>query len=227
MIAKTGTGGGQGYMVEYRGSTFRAMSMEGRMTVCNMSIEWGARAGMIAPDEVTFDYLKGRPHAPSAPTGMPRSSTGRQLRTDDDAEFDAEIVMDAEELAPVRHLGHQPGQGAPLSSSVPDPADFEDDGDRVAATKALEYMGLEPVHRCATSRSTRCSSARAPTAGSKTCAPWPRIVDGRMVAARGADAGRSRFDARARPGRAGGSGPRSSSTPAPSGGRPVARCAWA
>jgi 3-isopropylmalate/(R)-2-methylmalate dehydratase large subunit len=144
VIAKTGTGGGQGYMVEYRGSTFRAMSMEGRMTVCNMSIEWGARAGMIAPDQVTFDYLQGRPHAPTGADWDAAVAYWTSLRTDDDAEFDAEVVLDAAELAPFVTWGTNPGQGAPLSSSVPDPADFEDDADRVAATKALEYMGLEP-----------------------------------------------------------------------------------
>ena len=144
VIAKTGTGGGQGYMVEYRGSTFRAMSMEGRMTVCNMSIEWGARAGMIAPDDVTFDYLEGRPHAPTGSAWEDAVAYWRTLRSDDDADFDAEVVLDAAEITPFVTWGTNPGQGAPLSSSVPDPGDFEDDGDRVAATKALEYMGLTP-----------------------------------------------------------------------------------
>ena len=111
VIAKTGTGGGQGYMVEYRGSTFRDMSMEGRMTVCNMSIEWGARAGMIAPDDVTFDYMKGRPHAPQADEWDAAVEYWRSLRTDDDAEFDAEIVLDAASLAPFVTWGNQPGTG--------------------------------------------------------------------------------------------------------------------
>jgi 3-isopropylmalate/(R)-2-methylmalate dehydratase large subunit len=143
VIAKPGTGGGQGYMVEYRGNVFREMSMEGRMTVCNMSIEWGARAGMIAPDEVTFAYLKGRPHAPAGEQWDAAVEYWQSLRTDDDAEFDAEVVLAAEDLAPFVTWGTNPGQGAPLSASVPDPDDFEDDGDRVAARKALEYMGLQ------------------------------------------------------------------------------------
>ncbi len=143
VIAQTGTGGGQGYMVEYRGNVFREMSMEGRMTVCNMSIEWGARAGMIAPDDTTFAYLQGRPHAPAGAEWDAAVEYWRSLRTDDDAEFDAEVVLAAEDLAPFVTWGTNPGQGAPLSASVPDPADFADEGDRVAARKALEYMGLE------------------------------------------------------------------------------------
>jgi 3-isopropylmalate/(R)-2-methylmalate dehydratase large subunit len=143
VIAKTGTGGGQGYMVEYRGSVFENMSMEGRMTVCNMSIEWGARAGMIAPDETTFAYLKGRDHAPQGEQWDAAVEYWRSLRTDDDAEFDAEVVLDAASLSPFVTWGTNPGQGAPLSAAVPDPAAFEEDSDRVAAEKALTYMGLE------------------------------------------------------------------------------------
>ena len=143
VIAKTGTGGGQGYMVEYRGSVFRNMSMEGRMTVCNMSIEWGARAGMIAPDETTFAYLEGREHAPQGEEWDAAVEYWTSLRTDDDAEFDAEVVLDAAQLSPFVTWGTNPGQGAPLSASVPDPASFEQEIDRVAAEKALAYMGLE------------------------------------------------------------------------------------
>src|SRR4051812_20919087 len=142
VIAQTGTGGGQGYMVEYRGSVFEQMSMEGRMTVCNMSIEWGARAGMIAPDQVTFDYVRGRDHAPTGAAWDAAVEYWTSLRTDGDAEFDAEVVLDAAELSPFVTWGTNPGQGAPLSASVPDPAAFEDDSDRVAAEKALAYMGL-------------------------------------------------------------------------------------
>jgi 3-isopropylmalate/(R)-2-methylmalate dehydratase large subunit len=142
VIAKTGTGGGQGYMVEYRGSVFENMTMEGRMTVCNMTIEWGARAGMIAPDQTTFDYLEGRDHAPKGAEWDAAVEYWTSLRTDDDAEFDAEVTVDAAELAPFVTWGTNPGQGAPLTESVPDPASFEDDGDRVAAEKALQYMGL-------------------------------------------------------------------------------------
>src|SRR4051794_13991399 len=142
VIAQTGTGGGQGYMVEYRGSTFEQMSMEGRMTVCNMSIEWGARAGMIAPDQTTFDSREGRDHAPKGAEWDEAVQYWTSLRTDPDAAFDAEVVLDAETLAPFVTWGTNPGQGVPLSSSVPDPAAIEDESERVAAEKALEYMGL-------------------------------------------------------------------------------------
>jgi 3-isopropylmalate/(R)-2-methylmalate dehydratase large subunit len=144
VIAKTGTGGGQGYMVEYRGSTFEQMSMEGRMTVCNMSIEWGARAGMIAPDETTFDYMKGREHAPTGAAWDAAVDYWTSLRTDDGATFDAEVTLDAGSLSPYVTWGTNPGQGAPLSDHVPDPASFAAGGQRVAAEKALRYMDLTP-----------------------------------------------------------------------------------
>jgi 3-isopropylmalate/(R)-2-methylmalate dehydratase large subunit len=142
VIAQTGTGGGQGYMVEYRGAAFEQMSMEGRMTVCNMSIEWGARAGMIAPDETTFEYLKGRAHAPTGDDWDAAVAYWRSLRTDPDAEFDAEVVIEADTLSPFVTWGTNPGQGAPLSASVPDPDQIEDASDRLSAEKALTYMGL-------------------------------------------------------------------------------------
>jgi 3-isopropylmalate/(R)-2-methylmalate dehydratase large subunit len=142
VIAKTGTGGGQGYMVEYRGRVFEQMSMEGRMTVCNMSIEWGARAGMIAPDETTFAYLTGRDHAPKDAEWDAAVEYWTSLRTDDDAEFDAEVGLDASTLTPFVTWGTNPGQGAPLSGSVPDPASYAEESERVAAEKALAYMGL-------------------------------------------------------------------------------------
>jgi 3-isopropylmalate/(R)-2-methylmalate dehydratase large subunit len=142
VIAKAGTGGGQGYIVEYRGSVFEQMSMEGRMTVCNMSIEWGARAGIIAPDETTFTYVQGRDHAPEGADWDAAVAYWKTLRTDDDAEFDAEIVLDAATLTPFVTWGTNPGQGAPLGDLVPNPSDFEDESDRVAAEKALTYMGL-------------------------------------------------------------------------------------
>jgi 3-isopropylmalate/(R)-2-methylmalate dehydratase large subunit len=142
VIAKTGTGGGQGYMVEYRGSVFENMSMEARMTVCNMSIEWGARAGMIAPDRTTFDYLQGRDHAPKGSEWDEAVKYWTSLRTDDDAEFDAQVTLDASTLTPFVTWGTNPGQGAPLGASVPAPDSFEDESDRVAAANALTYMGL-------------------------------------------------------------------------------------
>jgi 3-isopropylmalate/(R)-2-methylmalate dehydratase large subunit len=130
-------------MVEYRGNAFEQMSMEGRMTVCNMSIEWGARAGMIAPDQTTFDYLHGRAHAPKGNEWDAAVEYWTSLRTDADAEFDAEVSLDAADITPFVTWGTNPGQGAPLSASVPDPDTFEHEGDRVAARKALQYMGLE------------------------------------------------------------------------------------
>jgi len=142
VIAQTGTGGGQGYMVEYRGEVFRQMSMEGRMTVCNMSIEWGARAGMIAPDETTFAYLRGRPHAPAGAEFDAAVRYWRTLTTDADAQFDAEICLDAAEISPFVTWGTNPAQGVPLSASIPDPAGYADEAERISAEKALSYMGL-------------------------------------------------------------------------------------
>jgi len=142
VIAQIGTGGGQGYVLEYRGEAIRALSMEARMTVCNMSIEAGARAGMIAPDETTFAYLEGRPHAPSGAEWDAAIAWWRSLASDDDAVFDAEVVIDAGSLAPFVTWGTNPAQGAPLSASVPDPASYEDPSDRIAAERALAYMGL-------------------------------------------------------------------------------------
>lgn len=143
VIAQIGTGGGQGYVLEYRGSAIRALSMEGRMTMCNMSIEAGARAGMVAPDETTFEYIKGRPHAPKGEEWGKAVEYWKTLPTDEGAVFDKEIFINADELEPFVTWGTNPGQGVPLSQSVPFPDDFEDENDKVAATRALEYMGLE------------------------------------------------------------------------------------
>ena len=144
VIAKIGTGGGQGYVLEYRGSAIRSLSMEARMTMCNMSIEAGARAGMIAPDEITFEYLMGRDKAPSGDDWDAAVEAWRELRTDDDAEFDAVVDLDAADLAPFVTWGTNPGQGLPLSASVPEPDRIGDDNQRFAAEKAIEYMGLTP-----------------------------------------------------------------------------------
>ena len=142
LIAKVGTGGGQGYIVEYRGTTIENMSMEGRMTICNMSIEWGAKAGMVAPDETTFAYLKGRPHAPEGEAWDAAVEYWRTLRTDEDAVFDAEVDIDAASLTPFVTWGTNPGQGVGLGEAVPSPEDFSDPVDRAAAERALEYMDL-------------------------------------------------------------------------------------
>ncbi|MFJ2192279.1 3-isopropylmalate dehydratase large subunit [Kitasatospora sp. NPDC087861] len=143
VITKIGTGGGQGYVLEYRGSAIRGLSMEARMTICNMSIEAGARAGMIAPDETTFAYLKDRPHAPQGEDWDAAVAYWRTLGTDEDAVFDHEIFIDAAELTPFVTWGTNPGQGAPLGANVPDPASFADPQERASAENALAYMGLE------------------------------------------------------------------------------------
>ena len=144
VIAKIGTNGGQGFVLEFRGSAIRALSMEGRMTICNMSIEAGARAGMVAPDETTFAYLKGRPHAPQGADWDAAVAYWRTLPSDDGASYDAEVFMDANELEPFVTWGTNPGQGASLSSVVPAPEEFVDPNARVAAQRALEYMNLTP-----------------------------------------------------------------------------------
>ena len=141
IIAQIGTGGGQGYVLEYRGPAIEALSMEQRMTICNMSIEAGARAGMIAPDETTFDYLRGKERAPEDFDAA--VAYWRTLTTDPDAAFDADVTIDAAALSPFVTWGTNPGQGLPLSASVPSPEDFEDPSERAAAQKALQYMGLE------------------------------------------------------------------------------------
>jgi 3-isopropylmalate/(R)-2-methylmalate dehydratase large subunit len=144
VIAKIGTGGGQGYVLEYRGEAIRSLSMEGRMTICNMSIEAGARAGMIAPDETTFEYLKGRPHAPEGADWDAAVEYWKTLRTDDDATFDTEVVLEAADLEPFVTWGTNPGQGLPLSADVPVPSEIADENERVTAERAIEYMGLTP-----------------------------------------------------------------------------------
>ncbi|GAA4364715.1 3-isopropylmalate dehydratase large subunit [Paeniglutamicibacter cryotolerans] len=142
VIAKIGTGGGQGYVLEYRGSAIRALSMEARMTICNMSIEAGARAGMVAPDQITFDYLQGRPHAPRGSDWDAALTDWKALHTDADAVFDAEVYLDADKLEPFVTWGTNPGQGVSLSEKVPSPQDFDDENARAACERALEYMGL-------------------------------------------------------------------------------------
>jgi 3-isopropylmalate/(R)-2-methylmalate dehydratase large subunit len=143
VIAKIGTGGGQGYVLEYRGEAIRSLSMESRMTICNMSIEAGARAGMVAPDDITFEYLKGKPHAPQGADWDAAVEYWRTLATDEGATFDTEVVLNAADLEPFVTWGTNPGQGSPLSATVPDPADYPDADDRRAAERALEYMDLK------------------------------------------------------------------------------------
>mgnify|MGYP000019291531 FL=1 len=147
VIAKIGTGGGQGYVLEYRGSAIRALSMEARMTICNMSIEAGARAGMVAPDQATYDYLKGRAHAPQGADWDAAVAYWNTLPTDEGATFDAEVFLDANTLDPFVTWGTNPGQGISLNETVPSPDDFSDPNDKAAAIRALEYMDLTPGTR--------------------------------------------------------------------------------
>ncbi|MDQ1206730.1 3-isopropylmalate dehydratase large subunit [Microbacterium sp. SORGH_AS_0862] len=144
VIAKIGTNGGQGYVLEFRGSAIRALSMEGRMTMCNMSIEAGARAGMVAPDETTFAYLKGRPHAPKGQDWEDAVAYWRTLPSDEGAVYDAEVFLDADELEPFVTWGTNPGQGVSLNDVVPTPSEIADPNERVAAERALQYMDLVP-----------------------------------------------------------------------------------
>jgi 3-isopropylmalate/(R)-2-methylmalate dehydratase large subunit len=144
LIAKIGTGGGQGHVIEYRGSAIESLSMEGRMTICNMSIEAGARAGMVAPDETTFEFLRGRPNAPTDGQWDAALAYWQQLPTDEGAVFDTEVYLDAPSLTPFVTWGTNPGQGVPLAAAVPDPELMTDDGERQAAEKALAYMDLRP-----------------------------------------------------------------------------------
>ena len=143
LIAKIGTGGGQGFIIEYRGSAIRALSMEARMTICNMSIEAGARAGLIAPDETTFNYLKGRDHAPKGADWDAAIAYWKTLKSDDDAHFDLQVDLPADSLAPFVTWGTNPGQGVALNGVVPNPADIKDEAARNSAERALVYMDLK------------------------------------------------------------------------------------
>jgi len=144
LIAHVGTGGGQGYVVEYRGEAISDLSIEARMSLCNMSIEWGARAGLVAPDQKTLDYLKGRPFAPRGNAWDDAVLSWGSLRTDDGALFDQEIFFDASSVVPFVTWGTNPGQGVALDGVVPSPDDFADPVQRAAAQRALDYIGLRP-----------------------------------------------------------------------------------
>jgi 3-isopropylmalate/(R)-2-methylmalate dehydratase large subunit len=142
LIARIGVGGGTGHVFEYAGSAIRALSMEERMTICNMSIEGGARAGLVAPDETTFAYLKGRPHAPQGADWDAAVARWRTLTSDEGATYDKEIVIDANTLEPMVTYGTNPGMGLPISGTIPNPADESDPAAARALTRALEYMDL-------------------------------------------------------------------------------------
>ena len=174
IIGTIGTGGGMGHVIEYRGAAIRGLTMEGRMTVCNMSIEAGARAGMIAPDDVTFEYLEGRRYSPSGSDWATAVEEWRSLATDPGATFDRDVGIDAASLTPFVSWGTNPAQVVPIGATVPSPDSFgaaAGPGGRGAGPGLHGASELEP--RCATFPSTRCSSVRAPTAGSRTCGRPP------------------------------------------------------
>ena len=144
IIGRIGTGGGIGHVIEYRGSAIRSLSMEGRMTVCNMSIEAGARAGLVAPDQTTFDYLRGRDHAPTGADWDAAVADWSTLVTDEGAEWDTEVVIDAADIHPQVTWGTNPAQVASIDDRIPSPEDYADPTTRETVSRALEYMGLTP-----------------------------------------------------------------------------------
>ena len=227
IIAKIGTGGGQGYVIEYRGEAIEKLSVEARMTICNMSIEAGARAGMIAPDETTFAYVQGRDHAPQGADWDAAVEYWRTLRTDDDAVFDHEVVIEAGDLAPFVTWGTNPGQGAPLSASVPDPASFEDD---VGEVRRREGAGVHGTERGAAAagglrghrlrRLVHQRPYRGPAFGRR----GPRGTPGRG-GVRGCWSCPVPYASRSRPSRR--VWTRSSPRRGPNGGTRAVRCAWA
>jgi 3-isopropylmalate/(R)-2-methylmalate dehydratase large subunit len=147
IIRQLGTDGGTGYVIEYGGDVVRGLTMEERMTMCNMSIECGARAGMVAPDDTTFAYMEGRPYAPNGDTWNESVSAWRQLATDEGAIFDREITIDGSQLVPIVTWGTNPGMSIPVTASVPDPEHARNLSERAAMLSALEYMGLKPGTR--------------------------------------------------------------------------------
>ncbi len=189
IIAKIGVGGGTGYVLEYTGAAIRALSMEERMTVCNMSIEAGARAGMIAPDDTTFEWLKGRPHVPQGAVWDAAVAQWRTLPSDPGATYDLVVELNADDLAPMITYGTNPGMGIPVTGSTPAPADYSDLSQRSALDKALHYMGLEPnqpllghpidvvfLGSCTNSRITDLRAAAQLIAGHKVAASVRMMV---------------------------------------------------
>jgi 3-isopropylmalate/(R)-2-methylmalate dehydratase large subunit len=194
IIGRIGTGGGIGHVIEYRGSAIRALSMEGRMTLCNMSIEAGAKAGLVAPDDTTFDYLKGRANAPKGTDWDAALADWRTLVTDDGAVFDKEVVIDAATLRPQVSWGTNPGQVMSIDDAVPSPDDFDDATTRETVARALEYMGLEAGTRmrdvrvdtvfigsCTNSRIEDLRAAAAVMRGKTVTVPRVMVVPGSHV----------------------------------------------
>jgi 3-isopropylmalate/(R)-2-methylmalate dehydratase large subunit len=181
-IGQIGVGGGQGHAIEYAGDAISSLSMENRMTVCNMSIEAGARAGMIAPDDTTFAYLEGRPAAPSGADWERALDSWRDLRSDDDAVFDREVVVDVDALSPVVTWGTNPSMSAPVTGTVPNPSDADDPDERAAIERALAYMALDPgtpIQEIAIDRVFIGSCTNSRIEDLRAAA---RIADGRSVA---------------------------------------------
>jgi len=186
-IGQVGVAGGVGYAVEYAGEAVRALSMEQRLTICNMTIEWGARAGMVAPDETTFAYLEGRPHAPQGAAWETAVEDWRSLRSDPDATYDTHVVVDVAELVPQVTWGTNPGMVVPVTGTVPDPASFADPDDRAAGTRALEYMGLRPGQAIEEIRVDRvfigsCTNSRIEDLRAAAAIVRGRTVDPRVTA---------------------------------------------
>jgi 3-isopropylmalate/(R)-2-methylmalate dehydratase large subunit len=182
IINRIGTGGGVGHVLEYRGSAIRALSMEGRMTICNMSIEAGARAGMVAPDDTTFGYLEGRPHAPAGPDWERALDDWRSLPSDLGATFDAEITIDAAALRPYVSWGTNPAQSVTIDDVVPEPDSFDDDAKGEAARRALSYMALEPGTRIRDIRPDTIFIGSCTNSRIEDLRVAAAIVDGRKVA---------------------------------------------
>jgi 3-isopropylmalate/(R)-2-methylmalate dehydratase large subunit len=186
-IGEVGVGGGVGYAVEYAGEAIRSLSMEQRMTVCNMSIEWGARAGMIAPDDTTFAYLEGRPHAPQGAEWTHTVEGWRALASDPGATYDTHVVVDVDDLVPQVTWGTNPGMVVPVTGSVPDPASYDSADDRAAAERALAYMDLRPGQRIEDIAIDRvfigsCTNARIEDLRAAAAVVAGRTVDPRVEA---------------------------------------------
>jgi 3-isopropylmalate/(R)-2-methylmalate dehydratase large subunit len=186
-IGEVGVGGGVGYAVEYAGEAIRSLSMEQRMTVCNMSIEWGARAGMIAPDDTTFAYLEGRPHAPQGAEWTHTVEGWRALASDPGATYDTHVIVDVDDLVPQVTWGTNPGMVVPVTGSVPDPASYDSADDRAAAERALAYMDLRPGQRIEDIAIDRvfigsCTNARIEDLRAAAAVVAGRTVDPRVEA---------------------------------------------
>lgn len=181
-IGQIGVAGGQGHVIEYTGAAVERLTMEGRMTVCNMSIEAGARAGMIAPDDTTFAYLEGRPGAPAGSAWEAALDDWRSLRTDDGAEFDRSVVVEVAALKPQVTWGTNPGMVAPVDAVVPDPSDYDDPAERTSVERALQYMGLAPGTPLAEVRIDKVFIGSCTNARIEDLRVAARVADGRRVA---------------------------------------------